>query len=88
MRFTREGAPGELNWIERLLLLGGIFEIPLGIEKYFAYSVKDAELGAVAGFNVSIAMFCFVALYAIWVFRCSSTSAPFVSVGWQPRTGC
>ena len=52
--------------MERWLLAAALFEIPIGIDKFFFYSVADADYGAVAGFNLSFATICFVGLYALW----------------------
>jgi len=52
--------------LERWLLAAALFEIPIGINKFFFYSVADADYGAVAGFNLSFATICFVGLYALW----------------------
>ena len=56
-----------LTWFERALFAIGIFEIPLGIDAFLFYSVSDAELGAVGGFNISITTICLGMLYAFWV---------------------
>ena len=51
------------------LLAVAISEIPLQIDKYFLYQEQDARFGAVAGINVSIATFCLIALYAMWILK-------------------
>ncbi len=56
-----------LTWIEKLLLLVGIVEIPLQIDKYFGFREEDALLGAVAGWNVSVTTLALVVLYGIWL---------------------
>ncbi len=55
-----------LSWIERFILLIGIVEIPLQIDKYFAFREQDSLQGAVAGFNVSITTISLVLLYLTW----------------------
>lgn len=58
---------GRLTLVERLLLGVAILEIPLGIDKYFLYQEDHGNLGAVAGFTVSLFTFCLAALYGLWV---------------------
>ncbi|MEM9646824.1 MAG: hypothetical protein AAF989_17670, partial [Planctomycetota bacterium] len=55
-----------LHWVEKSLLAIGIFEVPLQLDKYFGMRDVDAELGAVAGLNLSVTTLSFLGLYAIW----------------------
>ncbi len=55
-----------MSWHERAALGLGIFEIPIQLDKYFMFHQRDADLGAVGGFNVSITTICLVYLYAFW----------------------
>lgn len=57
---------GHLTWVERLLLAVAILEIPLGIDKYLSYQEDHGNLGAVAGFSVSLFSLCLVGLYGLW----------------------
>lgn len=56
-----------LSIAERVALFAGVTEIPLQIDKYFMWHKTDADMGAVAGFNVSIATFALVFLYLVWM---------------------
>jgi O-antigen ligase len=47
----------------------GIQEIPLQIDKYLLFRTEDSDVGAVGGFNVSVAMICFGLLYLVWVMK-------------------
>jgi O-antigen ligase len=58
-----------LSLLERFLLLVGIVEIPLQIDKYFMYRINDAEFGAVGGINVSFTTVSLVLLYTLWMIR-------------------
>ena len=55
-----------MSWHERAALGLGIFEIPIQLDKYLMFHQRDADLGAVGGFNVSITTICLVYLYALW----------------------
>ena len=61
-----EPLDGRLTLLERLLLAVTVWEIPLGIDKYLMYAEEHGTLGAVAGFSVSLASLCLVALYGLW----------------------
>ncbi len=58
-----------MSWLERALLAIAISEIPLQIDKYVWFQPEHAQYGAVAGLNVSIATFCLIALYALWIIK-------------------
>jgi len=58
---------GRLTLVERLLLGVAILEIPLGIDKYFLYQEDHGNLGAVAGFSVSLFSVCLAMLYGLWL---------------------
>lgn len=60
--------------MERAALAIGIFEIPLQFDKYFGFQIEHAELGAVAGINVSITLIAFAVLYFLWFARRASVS--------------
>ncbi len=55
--------------LERLALAVGIFEIPLQLDKYYGFQKEHADLGAVAGLNVSITLIALVFLYFVWFVR-------------------
>ncbi len=61
-----QNATLRLSWHERAALGLGIFEIPIQLDKYLMFHQRDADLGAVAGFNVSITTLCLVYLYTFW----------------------
>lgn len=61
-----EQAEGGLSLIERALLAVAVWEIPFGIDKYFEYAESHGNLGAVAGYSVSLASICLAALYLLW----------------------
>jgi putative inorganic carbon (HCO3(-)) transporter len=50
----------------RILLAIVLLDIPLQIDRYFAYLDDAADLGAVGGFNVSLTTLALVGLYAGW----------------------
>lgn len=56
-----------LGIVEKLLLAAGIFEVPLQFDKYFGFQETHANLGAVAGINVSVTTLSLIGLYAIWM---------------------
>ena len=56
-----------LTRFERAALFVGIVEIPLQIDKYFAYHEYDGQLGAVAGLNFSMTTISLLALYGKWI---------------------
>jgi O-antigen ligase len=56
-----------LTVLERGLLLVGIVEIPLGIDKFFHYQQEFGTVGSVAGYNVSLTSICLLGLYATWI---------------------
>lgn len=56
-----------MKLFERLLLAIAIVEIPLQIDSYLMHHMRDAEQGAVAGINVSIASICLMILFAMWI---------------------
>ena len=56
-----------LRWFEKGLLGVGILEIPLQLDKYFMFHERDADLGAVAGINVSVTTLSLIALYLLWI---------------------
>ncbi len=61
------GSPeGRLTLLERLLLAVAVWEIPFGVDKYFQYAEDDGNLGAVAGYSVSLTSLCLVSLYFLW----------------------
>lgn len=66
-------ATRRLSMLERVALLCGIVEIPVQLDKYFMFHERDADLGAVGGFNVSITSVCLAFLYVSW-FAQSSVS--------------
>jgi O-antigen ligase len=55
-----------LTSLERVLLLSGLVEIPLGVDKYLLYQEEHAALGAIGGFILSITLLCLIGLYVIW----------------------
>lgn len=57
---------GRLTLVERLLLGVAILEIPMGVDKYFLYQEDHGNLGAVAGFSVSLFSLCLASLYGLW----------------------
>lgn len=57
---------GRLTWLERVLLAVAVWEIPLGIDKYYQYYEDHGNLGAVAGFSVSLTSLCVATLYLLW----------------------
>ncbi|TWU34938.1 O-antigen ligase family protein [Novipirellula artificiosorum] len=59
-------AAAELSWLERVAVLAIAVEIPLGIDKYYAYHEQDAEFGAVAGLGISLTSFALIFLYVRW----------------------
>lgn len=56
-----------LTWHERAALGIGIFEIPIQFDKYVMFHQRDADLGALGGFNLSVTSVCLVYLYAFWL---------------------
>lgn len=56
-----------LSMFERGCLGLAVIEIPLQLDKYFLYRIQDAEQGAVAGLNLSIATLCIGVLYVCWL---------------------
>ena len=56
-----------LRWHERALMAVGVFEIPLQIDKYYMFHSADADLGAVAGINISVTTVAFALLYVFWL---------------------
>lgn len=66
-RTVAHSAQARLSWLERAALFVGIIEIPLQVDKYFGYQLEHANLGAVAGLNVSLSLFAFLFLYAVWI---------------------
>jgi O-antigen ligase len=58
-----------LSYLERAFLALGIWEIPLQLDKYLMFRQSDSELGAVAGFNISLTTFSLIVLYALWFFQ-------------------
>ncbi len=61
-----------LSVLERLCLLIGIVEIPLQLDKYFMFHERDAALGAVAGFNVSVTTLALAVLYWVWLTKATT----------------
>ena len=52
-----------LSIFERLLLMAGIVEIPLQIDKYLMFHEYDSTFGALAGLNLSITTVSLIGLY-------------------------
>ncbi|MDP1562712.1 MAG: O-antigen ligase family protein [Pirellulaceae bacterium] len=61
-----EQPEGRLTLFERALLAVAVWEIPFGIDKYYEYAESHGNLGAVAGYSVSLASICVAALYVFW----------------------
>ncbi len=78
-------ASSRLSFPERAALGIALVEIPLQIDKYMWFSEEDANQGAVAGLNLSVATVGIVVLYFLWmtgaaVRRDRATSAPVLGV--------
>lgn len=56
-----------LSIFERLLLMAGIVEIPLQIDKYLMYHEYDSTFGALAGLNLSVTTVSLIGLYFLWM---------------------
>lgn len=67
-RAASEAGVTPLSWPERALLVVGIYEIPLQIDRYYGMLDDHASLGAIAGFHVSITALAFLGLYLKWIF--------------------
>lgn len=61
---VRVGA--KLSWIERAALGVAVFEVPLQLDKYIGFQEEHANLGAVAGLNVSLTLLAMIFLYCVW----------------------
>ncbi len=62
--------------LKRVLLGIVILEIPIQADIYLNYDAAIARLGAVSGFNVSVATLCLAALYALWMAELVARSTP------------
>jgi len=64
-----------MNLIQRLLLGVAVLDTSIQVDSYLLYQDQWAEFGAIGGINVSIATFCLVGLYGLWLMEAGIEAA-------------
>src|SRR5262245_46027248 len=64
-----------MNVFQRLLLGVAVLDTSIQVDSYLLYQDQWAEFGAIGGINVSIATFCLVGLYVLWLMEAGIEAA-------------